>query len=65
MVRMVVLVAGFILPVAAWSELVTVSQVVRVYDGDTITVDIAEWPAIVGDDIGVRIRGVDTPVLRG
>ena len=64
MVRMVVLVAGFILPVAAWSELVTVSQVVRVYDGDTITVDIAEWPAIVGDDIGVRIRGVDTPELR-
>jgi endonuclease YncB( thermonuclease family) len=62
---MVALVVGVILSVASWSESVTVSQVVRVYDGDTITVDIAEWPAIVGDDIGVRIRGVDTPELRG
>jgi endonuclease YncB( thermonuclease family) len=65
MVRMVALVVGVIFSVTAWSESVTVSQVVRVYDGDTITVDVAEWPAIVGDDIGVRIRGVDTPELRG
>ncbi len=65
MVRMVALVVGVIFSVTAWSESVTVSEVVRVYDGDTITVDVAEWPAIVGDDIGVRIRGVDTPELRG
>ncbi len=65
MVRLFVLVVGVILSVTAWSESVTVSEVVRVYDGDTITVDVAEWPAIVGDDIGVRIRGVDTPELRG
>lgn len=65
MVRSVVLVVGVSLSVAAWSESVTVSEVVRVYDGDTITVDVAEWPTIVGDDIGVRIRGVDTPELRG
>lgn len=65
MVRLVVLVVCAILSVAAWSESVAVSQVVRVYDGDTITVDVAGWPAIVGDAIGVRIRGVDTPELRG
>jgi endonuclease YncB( thermonuclease family) len=65
MVRLFVLVVGVILSVTAWSESVTVSEVVRVYDGDTITVDVAEWPTIVGDDIGVRIRGVDTPELRG
>lgn len=65
MIRLAVLVVCLILSVGAWSESVTVSQIVRVYDGDTITVDVAEWPSIVGDDIGVRIRGVDTPELRG
>jgi micrococcal nuclease len=65
MIRLAVLVVCLILSVGAWSESVTVSKIVRVYDGDTITVDIAEWPSIIGDDIGVRIRGVDTPELRG
>lgn len=36
---------------------------VRVHDGDTITVDVPGWPSIVGDDIGVRLLGVDTPEL--
>lgn len=35
--------------------------VVAVYDGDTFTVDVAGWPAIVGERIGVRINGIDTP----
>ena len=38
--------------------------VTRVYDGDTITVDVAGWLAIVGRAIGIRVRGVDTPELR-
>ncbi len=40
------------------------AQVVSVYDGDTVTVNIPEWPAIVGEKIGVRVRGIDTPELR-
>lgn len=38
---------------------------VRNYDGDTITVDIDGWPSIIGDDISIRVRGIDTPEIRG
>ena len=44
---------------------VTVSAIRSVYDGDTLRVDIGEWPAIVGANIAVRVRGVDTPEIRG
>lgn len=37
------------------------ADVISVYDGDTFTVNIANWPSVVGDKIPVRIRGVDTP----
>ena len=55
------------LPLAApcLAGTVTVDELVRVYDGDTITVDIAEWPPVVGDDISIRVRGLDTPEIRG
>ncbi|WP_317928615.1 thermonuclease family protein [Halioxenophilus sp. WMMB6] len=44
---------------------VTVDQVVGVYDGDTITVTVENWPSVIGDAIGVRVAGVDTPEIRG
>lgn len=44
---------------------VFVDRIVRVYDGDTITVTIEQWPPIVGEEIGVRINGIDTPEIRG
>ncbi len=37
---------------------------VRNYDGDSITFDIPETPAIVGKNIIVRLRGIDTPELK-
>ncbi len=40
-------------------------SVVRVYDGDTFYCDIEGWPSIVGDHIGIRVAGVDTPEMRG
>ena len=43
---------------------VTVDEVVSIYDGDTFTVTIRNWPAIVGDRISVRIYGIDTPEMR-
>ncbi|ABC28824.1 Micrococcal nuclease-like protein [Hahella chejuensis KCTC 2396] len=43
----------------------TVAQVTSIYDGDTFRADIADWPAIVGQRIGVRIKHIDTPELRG
>ncbi len=35
------------------------------YDGDTITVDIPGVPSIIGEKMMVRVRGIDTPELRG
>lgn len=39
-------------------------EVVSIYDGDTITVNINGWPDIIGKKIGVRIKNIDTPELR-
>ncbi len=39
-------------------------QYVRNYDGDTITVNIPDWPAIVGKKISIRIAKIDTPEKR-
>lgn len=44
---------------------VIVSEIRTVYDGDTFKVNIDNWPAIVGQSISVRVKGVDTPELRG
>ena len=40
-------------------------QYVRAYDGDTITVNIPRLPEVFGRNIGIRVRGVDTPEIRG
>ncbi|MGI2260648.1 thermonuclease family protein [Shewanella sp. GXUN23E] len=47
------------------ADSVPVSQVISIHDGDTFNANIAEWPPIVGLNIPVRIRGIDTPELRG
>ena len=38
--------------------------VVRVCDGDTVVVDIPEYPDVIGKQIRVRLAGVDAPELR-
>ncbi|MFL0802593.1 MAG: thermonuclease family protein [Agarilytica sp.] len=42
-----------------------VKQVVSVYDADTFTVDIYDWPDIVGKKISIRVNGVDAPEIKG
>ena len=37
---------------------------VRNYDGDTVKVNIPEIPRLFGEEISVRIRGIDTPEIR-
>jgi len=39
-------------------------QFIKNYDGDSITFDIPEAPSIVGKNMVVRLRGIDTPELR-
>lgn len=43
---------------------VIVSKVISVYDGDTFRANIATLPPIVGQNIGIRLFGIDTPELR-
>jgi endonuclease YncB( thermonuclease family) len=40
-------------------------EFVRNYDGDTITVNIKGYPDLIGNKIPIRVRGVDTPEIRG
>jgi endonuclease YncB( thermonuclease family) len=37
--------------------------VVKIYDGDTITVNIPAFPDIIGHNINIRLNGIDTPEL--
>ena len=40
-------------------------QYVRNYDGDTVTFNIPNVHGVIGDKVGIRVRGVDTPEIRG
>lgn len=42
-----------------------VDEVIRVYDGDTFYCNIKQWPPILGENIGIRVNGIDTPEMRG
>tara|TARA_R110000765_G_scaffold74285_1_gene145570 strand:- start:496 stop:912 length:417 start_codon:yes stop_codon:yes gene_type:complete len=43
----------------------TVSEVISVYDGDTFRATIKNYPAIIGENIAIRVNGIDTPEIRG
>jgi micrococcal nuclease len=42
-----------------------VSEVTSIYDADTFRVNISGWPAVVGERVQIRVKGVDAPELRG
>lgn len=44
---------------------IVVTEFVRNYDADTITVNIKGWPKIIGENISIRINGIDAPEVRG
>lgn len=41
-----------------------VSKIISVYDGDTFRCNIEGYPDIVGENIGIRVKGIDTPEMR-
>jgi endonuclease YncB( thermonuclease family) len=56
------------IPLAAWGggrvyHTSVVAQVVRVHDGDILTVTVRGWPALVSP-IQFRLAGIDAPELR-
>ena len=44
---------------------VKISKVISIYDGDTLRVNIDSFPAIVGKNIRIRIKGIDAPEIKG
>lgn len=40
------------------------AELVSVYDGDTIKVDVHVWPGQI-NRVSVRLNGIDTPEIRG
>jgi micrococcal nuclease len=58
-----------VMPLTALAEKtygsVTIAEVTSIYDGDTFIAKIPDYPPIIGQHIGIRINGVDTPEMRG
>ena len=53
-------------PLATTGSLqITGKQVVEVYDGDTFKIDLIGVHPLFGDDLPIRVKGIDTPELRG
>lgn len=49
-----------------WAETLVIKNLISVYDGDTIKVDLDfDGPAIFSRNISVRILGIDTPEIHG
>ena len=46
-------------------ENIKVTRLISVYDGDSFRVDIDSYPDVIGKNIGIRVRGIDTPEIRG
>lgn len=44
---------------------VTVSEIISIYDADTFRVNIKGYPSIVGENISIRVNGVDAPEIKG
>jgi endonuclease YncB( thermonuclease family) len=43
----------------------TPDQIVEVYDGDTFKVDLPGMHALFGDNLSIRLLGIDTPEMKG
>ncbi|WP_339119219.1 thermonuclease family protein [Halomonas sp. BMC6] len=54
----------FSFPVLADYGSVRVDEVAAVYDGDTFTATINDWPPVIGERIKVRISGINAPERR-
>ncbi len=42
-----------------------VLKVTSIFDGDSFRADLKGFPALVGNNMAIRINGIDTPELRG
>ena len=56
---------SLLIPTTFAYEDVKISKVMSVYDGDTIRVNIDSFPDIIGKNIRIRLKGIDTPEIKG
>jgi endonuclease YncB( thermonuclease family) len=42
----------------------TVKEIISIYDGDTFRVNLEGYPPIIGNNISIRINGIDTPEMK-
>lgn len=63
-VLILVLTNSFNINATSMENKIPISRIIRVYDGDTVYVDIDGLPPVFGKNIGVRIPGIDTPEMR-
>lgn len=61
-----VIVAGFLFGrVAAHSTSGNLDFIIEnIYDGDTVTITFKNVPPILGDHLGIRLLGIDTPEMK-
>ncbi len=56
-----------LIPLSTWAEPIitgpVAAKVIKVYDGDTFTVEAYPWPGLEAK-ASVRVNGVDTPEIR-
>lgn len=68
MLRMVALLGLFITGIIYAAEknygMVRVAKITSVYDGDTFKCHLSDYPAIIGNSIGIRIFGIDCPEMK-
>jgi len=67
--RLVALLLICFIPVTAFADKtygsIAIAEVTSIYDGDTFRANIPDYPPIIGQHMGIRINGVDTPEMRG
>ena len=44
---------------------ITISKITSIYDADTFRVNINGYPPIAGENVPIRVKGVDAPEIRG
>ena len=66
-IRIILLIAisSFILEAKVYETAITNLILISVYDGDTFKISIPDYPPIVGSNISVRIKGINTPEIKG
>ncbi len=59
-----ILVLLFLFSISWGYEDIRIDSVTSVYDGDSFRANIKGYPAICGENMGIRLGGIDTPEMR-